>query len=418
MKTIKFISILIFSLISSSVCSQSKVQEWRGENRSGIYQETHLLKIWPENGPDLIWEFDQLGYGYGTPLVTNNRIYALGEIDSIGHLFALDLSGKLIWKKEYGIEWTKSFRGSRSTPTLVEDLLYVCSGFGDIYCFDAKTGDLKWTKSLKNDFDGRNALHGHSESLLVDKDKLFLFAGGIENNIVALNRFNGEIIWKNIGIGETSAYNSPQIIKLPNRIILVHFSSYALLGIDTQTGELLWTHVQTNVEPEKRKPGMGDTHSNTVIFEDENIYYVAGDGNGGVKLQLSKDGSSVKEIWRNPDFDSYMGGVLLIGNYLYSCGTAKPIFMCVDKNSGEIVSSLKTGAGAVIAADNLLYYYNQKGEVMLIDPNPTELTVISKFSISKGQKEHFAHPTIKNGVLYIRHGEVLMAYNIKEEYTR
>ncbi|MFH0999980.1 MAG: PQQ-binding-like beta-propeller repeat protein, partial [Bacteroidota bacterium] len=209
MKTIKFISILIFSLISSSVCSQSKYQEWRGENRSGIYQETNLLKSWPENGPDLIWEFDQLGYGYGTPLVTNNRIYALGEIDSIGHLFALDLSGKLIWKKEYGIEWTKSFRGSRSTPTLVEDLLYVCSGFGDISCFNAKTGDLKWTKSLEKDFDGRNALHGHSESLLVDKEKLFLFAGGIENNIVALNRFNGEIIWKNKGIGETSAYNSP-----------------------------------------------------------------------------------------------------------------------------------------------------------------------------------------------------------------
>jgi len=416
MQPIKFLTFFALSLSFYACQYQPKVYEWRGENRSGIYhQETNLLKTWPEYGPELIWEFDQIGYGYGGPLVTKDRIYILGEIDSIGYLFTLDLSGKLLWKKDIGSEWTKSFRGSRSTPTLVDDLLYVCSGLGNISCFDAHSGNLKWFKDMKNDLNGNNALHGHSESLIIEDDKVFLFAGGKENNVVALNRFSGNLIWNNKGLSETSAYNSPQIIKLPNRNILVHFSAYALLGFDTKTGELLWAHEQNNVELEKRKPGMGDTHSNTIIYENGFIYYVAGDGNGGVKLELSNDGSKVTEVWRNPNFDSYMGGVLLIGEYLYSCGTAKPIFMCVDKNSGEIESSLKIGAGTVIASDNLLYYYNQKGEVMLINPNPHEMKVISKFDITKGEKEHFAHPVINNGVLYIRHGEYLMAYNIKNE---
>ena len=50
---------------------------------------------------------------------------------------------------------------------------------------------------------------------------------------------------------------------------------------------------------------------------------------------------------------------------------------------------------------------------MLIDPNPTEMKVISKFRIEKGEKEHFAHPVINNGVLYIRHAEHFAAYKIK-----
>ncbi|NOQ25624.1 MAG: hypothetical protein GQ564_09720 [Bacteroidales bacterium] len=50
----------------------------------------------------------------------------------------------------------------------------------------------------------------------------------------------------------------------------------------------------------------------------------------------------------------------------------------------------------------------------LINPEP-KLTLVSKFRIEKGTNEHFAHPVIKNGVLYVRHGNVLLAYNIRKE---
>lgn len=410
MKLILGLSIL--SLLIYSCDTQPKIYEWRGENRSGVYQENNLLKEWPEDGPELVWEFDQLGYGYGTPVFTEDRMYVLGEIDSIGYLFNFDLEGNLLWKKEYGVEWTKTFRGSRSTPTVVNDLLYVCSGLGDIYCFDANTGDKKWTRELKKDFQGQYTMHGHSESLIIEDEKVYLMPGGSEYNVVALNRFTGDLIWNNKGMGERPAYNAPRIIKLATRNVLVQFSAYHLMGFDTKTGELLWSYLQDNLEPEKRTLGMGDTHSNTVIYEDGFIYYVAGDGNCGVKLELSDDGSQVTEVWRNADFDGFMGGIINLGDYLYSCGTKKPQLMSIHKNTGEIASTLKIGSGAVIAADNLIYYYNQKGKVMLIDPNPSDMKVISEFEIKKGQKEHFAHPVINNGILYIRHGDYIAAYNI------
>ena len=69
--------------------------------------------------------------------------------------------------------------------------------------------------------------------------------------------------------------------------------------------------------------------------------------------------------------------------------------------------------GSLIAADNLLFCYTDNGYVNLIKGIGTKLEVISKFKITKGEKEHFAHPVIDSGVLYVRHGNALMAYQIK-----
>jgi outer membrane protein assembly factor BamB len=284
---------------------------------------------------------------------------------------------------------------------------------GNIFCFDRNTGDKKWSVDMINDLHGAFPLFGYSESLITEGDYIFCTPGGADTNVVALNRFSGELIWVSKGAGERPGYNSPQIIKLKNRSILANFTAYELLGHDTKTGELLWMHKQDNIKPEDRKPGAGDTHSNTIVYDDGFIYYAEGDGNGGVKLSLSPDGSSISEVWRNPDFDSFMGGIVKIDGYLYGCGTAKRDFKSISAEIGIIPQKLKIGSGAIIAADGMLYYYNFGGEVMLITQNPENMEVVGSFRIKKGGGEHFAHPVINNGKLYVRHGNVLQAYYIK-----
>ena len=412
MRKVILLSTFCILLQVSFALSQTNYQ-WRNTERSGIYNETNLLKLWPDNGPELIWEKENIGNGYGAPVFTQKRMYILGEIDGMGYIYAFDLKGKLIWKKKFGKEWVKSYPGSRSTPTIVDGLMYVSSGMGNIYCFTTE-GELKWSKKFIEDFSGQYPLFGHSESLLVNDNKVFFTPGGKEKNVVALNRFSGEIIWECKALGERSGYNSPNIISLPNRNILVTFSAYALLGIDMKTGELLWSHLQDNIPVSKRKPGTGDTHSNTIIYKDGFIYYVAGDGNCAVKLELSENGSKIKQVWRNKQFDNYMGGNVLIGNYIYGSGTAKKHLISVDITTGQISNFLNVGSGTLIAADDLLYYYNQKGQVNLIKPTDGKMELLSTFKITKGTREHFAHPVINKGILYIRHGKALMAFNIKQ----
>ena len=233
--------------------------------------------------------------------------------------------------------------------------------------------------------------------------------------MVALNRFTGDLLWRSKGKSEHHTYNSAQNIKLNDRNVLVNFTEYELMGHDTKTGELLWIHKQNYLEPAKRDPDNSEAHSNTIIYEAGFIYYATtGAGNGGVKLELAKDGKSIKEVWRNKDFDGYMGGIVKIGDHLYGCGTDKRGFKSINTKTGEIKNVLKTRAGAVIAADSMLYYYNHGGEIMLITPDPTNMKVVSKFRMKKGSGEHFAHPVINSGKLYVRHGNVIHAYRIRE----
>ncbi len=410
-KNVLLISILTLFFIS--FVQAQKVYEWRNINRSGIYQETNLLKSWPEEGPELIRTYLGLGNGYGSPIFTDDCMYILGEIDSIGYLFAYDIMGELLWKENYGKEWTKSFSGSRSTPTIVDNLIYVCSGLGNITCIDSNRGEKIWSVDMLKDLHGSFTMHGHSESLLIDDDKVFLTAGGVDTNVVALNRFNGDIIWVSKGLGERPGYNAPNIIRLQDRNIMVVFSAYALMGIDTKIGELLWTHIQDNIPIEKHGLGMGDTHSNTVLYEDGFIYYAAGDGNCGVKLKLSSDGKEIEEVWRNKIFDNFMGGIVKIDNNIYGCTTAKRDLRRIDANTGETLDSLKLGSGALIVADNLLYYYSQNGKMNLVKPNLKQMELISSFKITKGTKQHFSHPVINKGFLYVRHGNVMLAYDIR-----
>jgi len=73
------------------------------------------------------------------------------------------------------------------------------------------------------------------------------------------------------------------------------------------------------------------------------------------------------------------------------------------------------GKGSVITADNLLYFYDERrGNFCLVKASPIESEIISSFSIKNGAGPYWAHPVIRKGVLYIRHGDALMAYDIRK----
>ena len=407
-KLLSAIAVLFF--LQLAVLAQP-VSEWRGAERRGVYREASLMNFWPPEGPAMAWANEGMGNGYGSPSFHEDKLYISGEIDETAYLFCLDQQGKEVWKTSFGKEWVKTFPGSRMTPTIHEGLIYVSSGNGNLACVEQSTGKLKWMVT-REELHGEFPLHGYSESPLIDGDKVFFMPGGKDTNVVALNRLTGKIIWVCKGKSELPAYNSPLLIKFDERSVLVVFSAYCLLGIDAKTGELLWTHQQVNTPPDQRKPGYGDTHSNTVWYEDGAIYYIAGDGNGAVKLLLEDKGRSVKQVWRNPTIDNYMGGFIIKGEKIYTSSDSRKSLLCLDSKTGNIIDSLKCGTGALISDGKMLVYYTQKGDVQLIDPDKGRMDIKSFFKITKGSKEHFAHPVICRGVLYVRHGKALMAYNI------
>jgi outer membrane protein assembly factor BamB len=399
-----FISLLSLALLASCAPQTDPISQWRGPNRDGIYPENGLLKQWPDSGPNMLWAIEDLGNGYGSPVVTTDKIYVTGSIDSTAYLYAYNTKGQLLWKSPYGDEWVKSFEGSRSTPTVVGNMIYVSSGKGDVACLDATSGEKKWGVNILRDLHGVNTAFGYTESLLVNKDLVYCAPGGADTNIVALDRFTGSLKWSSPAKGQVSAFCSPKLINQNGREILMTFSEQSFLGLDAQTGQILWAHpIDTT----------GNVHSNTPVVDLQDIYYTDGDGNRTVKLHLSDSGTQIQEVWRNRSFDNIMGGVVQIGKRLYGTGHRKQYLKCLDMETGLVIDSLNTGRGSTIYADGLLYVYTERGTIKLVDPKESGMEQISSFRVTKGTKEHFSHPVINNGVLYVRHGKALIAYDIK-----
>ena len=171
---------LVFTVllyITSLTISYCQLYEWRGPGRSGIYNETGLMKKWPANGPALLWEGGNMGDGYSSPTVTDDAVYVTGRRDSSDVLTALTLDGKKKWETVYGKAWMKNHTGSRCIPTYYKGNLFLISGSGDIVCIGAD-GKIKWSKNHYSLYDSKPIQFGISESPLVVDNIVIASPGG------------------------------------------------------------------------------------------------------------------------------------------------------------------------------------------------------------------------------------------------
>lgn len=399
----RLINLIALATLLTNASAQDATR-WRGPTGDGIYPENGLLKQWPAGGPEILWSYEELGQGHSSAIVDQGFVYTNGMINGMGYLFKFDLNGKLVYRKEYGPEFKDSYYGTRGTPTIMGDKIYLLSSFGKLVCFSNESGEILWSKDLVKEYGGRVIEWGINETPVVDGKIIYVTPGGKKNAMVALNRHNGDLVWSSPGTGEMTAYCTPLLFNHNGlKILATHFESH-LVGFDATTGKMLWKQYQPNTY---------SVHPNTPIYEDGLLFYFSGYGQGGGMLELSPDGNSIKRIWTHKKMDSRMGGAVLVDGYIYGSGDSR-VWSCYDWESGEEkYTSSEIGHGVVIYADGMLYCYSQRGELAMVAPDPSGFRVISETRVSLGSEQHWAHPVIYDGVLYLRHGRALIAYKVK-----
>ena len=398
--------LIMIALLFPVMIQAQKNSQWRGENRDGVYNETGLLKEWPADGPELLWKYEGLGGGFTSVAIANEKIYITGQTDDRLMLYVLDLKGKLLAEKEVGAEWTRNHVGTRCTVNVNDGKLYIGNSLGQMFCLDEATLNEVWKKDLLTDFDGKNIMWGMTESPLIVGEKIFLTPGGEKYNMVALNKNTGDLIWSSPGLGTTSSYCSPLYIGDQPVPIVVTSMLKEIVAYNANTGELIWSHPQENQR---------NIHPNTPLYIDGMIFSITGYRGGAMLLRLKDGGKAVEQIWKNDEMDNQMGGAIKIGDYVYASGHTNRNWFCVDWKTGETKYKVnEIGECNVISADGMLYCYSDKGGTMnLVKPNPDKFELVSSFKVTLGTGEHWAHPVIHQGVLYLRHGDVLMAYGVR-----
>jgi outer membrane protein assembly factor BamB len=408
------ISILLFFFYGVQIANAQEIFDWRPENRTGVSAETGLLKSWPKGGPELLWSNLELPRGNSSVSFGNNKIYITGTKDENDILVALYMNGEIIWQKPMGRAWDKSYPESRATPTVEGNRVYTCSGIGDLACFDGNTGEIIWSYKASEENKGTYGNWGIAEALLIDGEKLYFSPGGPETMTIALNKNTGKVIWKSKSIGDKPGYVSPILAEYAGKKMMIGVSLAHVFAVDTSNGEILWT-----VPIYNSRQGRDNILCVTPLFHDDKVYVTGGYNIGGMQIQIGDDGQSADTVWTDKVLDVHHGGVVLIGGYIYGANwlnNGDGNWCCINWETGKKEWEEHWNCkGSIISAEGMLYIYDEKrGNVGLVNATSEKFDLVSSFKITQGNSGPFwAHPVIHNGILFIRHTNALMAYDIK-----
>ena len=405
------ILIIPFLLIS---CSDEAAQ-WRGPNRDGIYPEKGLLKEWPDAGPDLMLKIEGIGKGLSQAVLYKNNIYVTGlKTDTLDVLSAYDLEGNLIWDRAYSPAWDRGYPETRSTPTIEKDRIYLLGGSGLLVCLDTKNGDILWQQNPIEDYNASIMHWGIAESVLLTPEAALCLAAGDETTLVAYDKITGAFLWKSGSLGGQKAYASSSLVEWNGMSIVLVQTSQDLMGIDADNGEILWSYNTLQYHVGR---GMGEA-ANTPLYRNGEIFVTYGNDQPGMLFSMAEDGRSVSLKWSNNILDTHHGGLVLVEGNIYGSNTVNNTqgeWASVDWETGETNWETEWFTkGSVVSADGMLYFYEERGgNLALVKPDAEEMKIISSFRIQDGEGLHWAHPSIYDGKLLIRHGSVLLVYDIK-----
>ena len=398
--------------------SDQKLQEWpcfHGADRTNKSPETGLLKIWPEGGPKLLWSVSDLGEGYTSVSIAGGYIYTSGTYDNQSYVFAFDLDGKPVWKKANGdaweveVPWAKGYDGPRSTPTYDNGVVYHLSELNKLTAYNAKNGDIVWTRDLKAEFEAEMPVYGFTESVLIEGDKLFVKPAGKKGYQACLNKLTGETLWINKEITGAYGYNSPVLHNFGGYRQLISASSEGYYGVDTETGKLLW---KVNIE------NMHDLKCTDAIAFDDHVFMSTGLGGGSILVRLKSTGDKIvpETVWKTELMDNYHGGVIYHNGYFYGSGDRSRGWFAIDMKTGKQMWKFPGGMGSITYADNMLYLLDERGTIRLADATPESFKIAGEFKVPKGGTAPFwSHPVVCGGRLYLRHVNKLFVYDISNK---
>ena len=267
-----------------------------GPHRNQFSDEKGLKINWDNEEPLKFWEL-QVGSGYSSVIEVNGLAYTQGNKDGRNTLYCVYAeTGKIAWKHSYPCEKSPKFfeGGSRSTPTIKDGVLYLCSHEGDLYALDAKSGSILWTKNLLKNFQGKRPMWGYSGSPLVIGGKIVMETGSPTGSLICLKTENGELIWK---AGDSEAGYATPILNESEEILI--FNEFGLVIHDFKTGKIKKKY--------QHKTRYGINAAQPLIYEN-NIFVSSAYGKGAALIDFTK--RVPKAIWESESYSCQMASLV------------------------------------------------------------------------------------------------------------
>ncbi|MBL8820528.1 MAG: PQQ-like beta-propeller repeat protein [Planctomyces sp.] len=394
--------------------------QWRGPKRDGKSAEKLGSTDWKASPPKHLWTVEGFGAGYASVSVAEGVLYTIGDVENGQAVIAANADdGTILWKTPVTDSRPQhSYEGSRSTPTIDGDRLYVVSSNGAIACLKTN-GELVWKREF-SEWDGKMMSGwGFSESPLIDGEKVLCTPGGEDAAVVCLDKMTGKDIWtckpsfEGGGGAPGAGYSSIVISNAAGVKHYVQLTGQGVLGIDAESGKQLWSYTRV---------ANGVANIPTPVVDGNFVFVSTAYNAGTALLELKKSGKGIqaeeKYFIEAKDFNNHHGGMILHKGHIYAGHQQNEGFpTCIQMSSGKIVWGGKLrgagkGSAAIVFVDDHLIFRYQNGVVALIQASPDSYQLKGSFTPEYQERESWAHPVVANGRLYLREQDKLMCYDV------
>jgi outer membrane protein assembly factor BamB len=380
----------------------------QGKNFDRKSSFTGLKKNW-SGGLNKLWEVNFLCQGnqtatWSAPVVQGNLLVVPGRDEKNDLVFCLNSeTGELIWEGSYEAEAKDNHGpGARATPFIDSSRVYTFGRSGDLVCWNLLDGKMLWHKKV-SDIGGIEPDWGHSSSPLVYGNKVIVQTGG-KSLAAAYDKFTGEVIWKS-GKG-FAGYAAPNVFRPDSSILL--FSGAALSGINSETGEIIWT-----------LPWIVDYKVNASIplSEGDTVFVTSGYGKGSMAINI--ENKKARVLWESKVLEGQHTDPVIVNGYVYGYSgnstVNKGALECLRLSDGkEMWKSSEVGIGEFAYSDGYLVCFDVKGNLYLVQATPEKFIKDGelKMAMPSVKNASWTAPVIANGKLYLRYLQNIICYNI------
>lgn len=341
--------------------------------------------------------------------------------DSTAHLWkvlALDRkTGKLLWEQtaHQGVPKTKRHpKSSQSSPTPATDGKVLVAYFGSEGLFAYSVdGKLLWKKDLGVQdagwFFDPDSEWGAASSPVIHKNTVIVQCDRQKDSfIAAFDLKDGKELWRTAR-AEIPTWGTPTVVQGKDRVEIATNGTKAIRGYDAATGKELWT-LGPNSEVTCTTPVTG----HGLIFVTagyppvQPVYAIKIGSNGDLSLKDGKE-SSDAIAWSKQRGGVYLPSPILYGDHLYTVGN-NGVLSVYDAKSGYRVYQQRIGDGgsfvaSPIAAAGKLYVANEDGDVYVLKAGP-QYELIAKNPIGEPM---LATPALAGDLLIVRGAKHLFA---------
>lgn len=404
--------LLAFAFFAMSSFSQDNWTHFRGTNMDGCATVEKAPLHWSDS-TNVVWKVPVKGQGWSSPVVFGQQVW-LTSASKDGKeffTFCFDLkTGKLLDEKTIftsedpqRIHSTNSY--ATPTPCIEEGFVYVHFGTFGTACINTTNFEVVWKREDMH----CDHMQGPASSPILYKNMLIVhLEGTVDPYVVALDKHTGETIWKSVRPKEIydklepvyrKSYQTPIVITVDGRDLLISNSAFLCFAHDVNTGEVVWT-IEYGYDSTVSQPlywnGLVFVNSGW-IFLDNKPYFTR---QFAVDPTGKGDVSQTHVKWMYEDEVPQIPTPVIVDGKMYMVHD-RGMATCLDAMTGKVIWKEKLSgnfnSSPVYAAGNI-YFFNVKGECTIIKPGDS-FQKVAENSIGETVK---TVPVFVNGKMILR----------------